>query len=152
MIEPPRLRNCSDAVIARVPPRLPVEVRTAVTHAPDRDLFGNAAPLRPSKRNTAPVPTRRPHPAPAHDWGAVSELTVETSAPRFRRRRRRRRLRTLRALEGRAPSAIPGTTVAHPTPLVQSAAMAAVPHPAPSYRPTLPERIVTAGLLSDAQL
>ena len=41
---------------------------------------------------------------------------------------------------------------AHPTPLVQSAAMAAVPHPAPAWRPMLPERVVTGGLLSDAQL
>ena len=41
---------------------------------------------------------------------------------------------------------------AHPTSLVQSAAMAAVPHPAPSYRPMLPARVVAEGLLSDAQL
>ena len=41
---------------------------------------------------------------------------------------------------------------AHPTPLVQSAAMAAVSHPAPSYRPMLPERIAAGGVLSDAQL
>ena len=41
---------------------------------------------------------------------------------------------------------------AHPTPLVQSAAMAAVSHPAPDYRPMLPERIAADGLLSDAQL
>ena len=40
----------------------------------------------------------------------------------------------------------------HPTPLVQSAAMAAVSHPAPDYRPMLPERIAADGLLSDAQL
>ena len=37
-------------------------------------------------------------------------------------------------------------------PLVQSAAMAAVSHPAPAWRPMLPERVVTDGLLSDAQL
>ena len=47
----------------------------------------------------------------------------------------------------RVPGAVP-----HPTPLVQSAAMAAVPHPRPSYRPMLPERVVSDGALSDAQL
>ena len=46
---------------------------------------------------------------------------------------------------------VPGA-IAHPTPLVQSAAMAAVPHPVPTCRPMLPERVVADGLLSDAQL
>lgn len=40
----------------------------------------------------------------------------------------------------------------HPTPLVQSAAMAAVAAPKPSYRPLLPDAIIDEGLLSDAQL
>jgi len=47
----------------------------------------------------------------------------------------------------RIPSARP-----HPTPLVQSAAMASVRPPLPTYRPHVPVGLVDNGLLSDAQL
>ena len=40
----------------------------------------------------------------------------------------------------------------HPTKLVQSAAMASVRPPLPSYRPLLPKRLIEEGILSDAQL
>ena len=46
---------------------------------------------------------------------------------------------------------IPGSQ-AHPTKLVQSVAMASVAPPKPSYRPHRPPAIISAGLLSDAQL
>ncbi|MBU1801474.1 MAG: strawberry notch family protein, partial [Actinobacteria bacterium] len=47
----------------------------------------------------------------------------------------------------RVPGACP-----HPTRLVESAAMAAASAPPCDYRPTLPEHLVTQGILSDAQL
>ena len=46
---------------------------------------------------------------------------------------------------------IPGSQ-AHPTKLVQSAAMASVAPPKPSYRLRLPARLISDGVLSDAQL
>ncbi|MBB3862525.1 putative RNA methylase [Novosphingobium hassiacum] len=46
---------------------------------------------------------------------------------------------------------IPGAG-AHPTPLVQSAAMASVAPPKPAYRPHLPPQLALLGILSDAQL
>ncbi|WP_342738856.1 strawberry notch-like NTP hydrolase domain-containing protein [Bradyrhizobium sp. B117] len=46
---------------------------------------------------------------------------------------------------------IPGSC-AHPTKLVQSAAMASVAPPKPSYRPHLPPSLMADGVLSDAQI
>ena len=133
-----------DAVIAGVPPRMLVEVRT-IGAAPDRDLFGHAAMPRPPVQKSASTAS-----APAHDWGSVSELTIETGQAETA-------TDAGNAASGPYEPWRPGAfrvpeAVAHPTPLVQSAAMAAVPHPAPSYRPMLPNRIVADGLLSDAQL
>ncbi len=127
-----------DAILATVPPRL------AIAPVPGADLFGHA----PRPRKTAPKPTRKPvaPPTPAQDWGPVAELEIEAASPQPV-------AASTGPYEPWRPSVVrvPGA-VAHPTPLVQSGAMAAVPHPAPAWRPMLPARVVTEGLLSDAQL
>ena len=131
-----------DAVLAGVPARLPV------SPLPGADLFGH----RPAPRTQAPKPARKPAGPPAakaaHDWGPVTELVVETVAPGADAA-----ATTAGPYEPWRPSVVrvPGA-IEHPTPLVQSGAMAAVPHPAPAWRPMLPERVVTDALLSDAQL
>ena len=138
-----------DAVISRVPPRSPITT-TPAPAGPARDLFGKPVAPKPAKRG--PKPASTPETRRSHDWGPVTQLVVE-----------------LGPVDPSDPSAdsaaepgpyapwrpgvvrVPGA-VEHPTPLVQSAAMAAVPHPAPAYRPMLPERVVTEDQLSDAQL
>ena len=139
-----------DAVIAQVPKRQPIAPRP-VSAGPARDLFGKTVAPTPAKRgpkHASTLETRQ-----AHDWGPMAALTVETGP--------------VEPIAADADCAAndagpyapwrPGVVrvsgaARHPTPLVQSAAMAAVPHPAPAYRPLLPERVVTEGLLSDAQL
>ena len=137
-----------DAVTARVPPRMAPEP-TAGRPAPDvplRDLFGEATAPGAKARRTGVRDNGRPTPGPARDLGSVSELAYEAAPPYGEGE-------TSGPYASWRPSvaSVPGA-VAHPTPLVQSAAMAAVAHPAPTHRPLLPERVVAEGLLSDAQL
>ena len=134
-----------DAVLASVPPRLHLEP------APTADLFGQVHAVRKPQARASRKPAGKPAPRPTHDWGPVAELDIRGATPDP----------DPETPEAPAPGPheawrptvvrIPGA-VAHPTPLVQSAAMAAVPHPAPSYRPMLPERVITEAALSDAQL
>ena len=138
-----------DAVIAQVPKRQPI-ARMPVPAGSARDLFGKPVAPKPAKRGAKHAST--PETRQAHEWGPVTELAVETGPVE-------RSDTDADADADAGPYAAwrPGVVrvtgaVEHPTPLVQSAAMAAVPHPAPAFRPMLPERVVTDGLLSDAQL
>ncbi len=147
-----------DAIIAQVPPRQPIAplpvpagpVRTGTA----RGLFGKPAAIKPAPRR-GPKPVSTPESRRSHDWGPVCELAVETGSVQAGPVEPANEA----PIGDAGPWApwrpdvvrVPGAVV-HPTPLVQSAAMAAVPHPGPAYRPMLPERVVTEGLLSDAQL
>lgn len=141
-----------DAVIASAPARLPVE-SVPIPTGPGRDLFGKAVAPTPTKHRTG-ARAAAPQTSQVHDWGPVGELAVEAgpagpAEPDT--------TDTSTATTGPYAPWRPGVVrvpgaVEHPTPLVQSTAMAAVPHPVPSYRPMLPVRVLTDSLLSGAQL
>ena len=141
------------AIAVNVPPRQAV-VPIAAALVPASDLFGHAAARpAPRKRTAATAPNTRPAAPQAHDWGPVAELDYETSPASAESKVSEPEATHAGVYEPWRPrtARIPGACE-HPTPLVQSAAMAAVPHPVPSYRPILPLRIVSDSLLSDAQL
>ena len=141
------------AIAANVPQRQAV-VPISAALVPAGDLFGHAAARpAPRKRAAATAPNTRPADPQVRDWGPVAELAYETSPANPESKAAEPEATHAGVYEPWRPrtARIPGACE-HPTPLVQSAAMAAVPHPVPAYRPMLPVRVVTDELLSDAQL
>ena len=131
-----------DRVSHLVPPRPSVTTANPLP-APTVFPFRTSTAPRPKVPTSLLIPGNRPASTPD-----VAELAYETCGwtPAGSARL------TASLYEGYALQAIriPDTRP-HPTKLVQSAAMAAVPPPRPSYRPCLPPHILSAGILSDAQ-
>jgi predicted RNA methylase len=110
-------------------------VQLTSTRMPPRPISGSPVPrTKPPSRTVEPVgvPLAYSTRAVAADGHArISEVIYEPFT-----------LQTL-MIDGAQP---------HPTRLVQSAAMASVVPPKPSYQPLLPPHLITTGILSDAQL
>jgi predicted RNA methylase len=124
-------------IAENVPPRLPV-ARPIITRATDRPAAQSQrlAPRFCSVQASTPEPEAVELAYETVDWAPTEGRPI-----------------TEALYEGYALQSIriPGSQT-HPTKLVQSAAMASVAPPKPSYRPHLPAHIIADGLLSDAQL
>jgi predicted RNA methylase len=128
-------------VTTLVPPR-PVATLPLATARADMPIATRRARSLPSIRPQCGSPAAGVEPAAVElDYQAV-DWAAETSG---------RITEALYEGYGLQSIRIPGSQ-AHPTRLVQSAAMASVAPPKPSYRPHLPANIISDGLLSDAQL
>ena len=145
----PDIATLLSQISAGVPPRLALAQVAPARQGPTFPFPGN-----PARATRAAISTSRVAP-PAQPHRSSAQIEAEDLAYALR-------AATEDANTSRLSDAIyetfrlqaidiPGAA-AHPTKLVQSAAMASVAPPKPSYRPKLPAAVLHESLLSDAQL
>ena len=128
----PTCRLCSAGSMQHVPPRRPI----AGTPRRRCQRLPASQRLERSALTSASVRRRRSR-RPSISWRPKSPTSQSTGCPRMPARSPMRFMRPIRLQSIRIPGA-----QAHPTKLVQSAAMASVAPPKPSYRPHLPANVV----------
>ena len=145
----PDVANLMSLISAHVPPRLALAQVAPAGQGPSSPFPGNPSrtmrtAISTSRATPATPPTKTAPQIEAADLAYTLRDATEDGASA---RLSDAIYETFRLQAIDIPGAVP-----HPTKLVQSAAMASVVPPKPSYRPKLPAAVLHDGLLSDAQL